>query len=367
MEEGLSLEAVRPHVSVVATDLAVPWEIRWLPDGALLITERPGRLVRVQSPVAHGGREAASPRSAEDRPERRSLRVPEVVSRGEGGLMGLALHPDFETSRWIYLCHTYRGERGLSNRVIRFRYRRHDLRDPEVILGGMPGNSFHDGCRLEFGPDRRLYVTMGDAGAANRAQDRGSHSGKILRIGPDGSVPVDNPFGSAVYTYGHRNPQGLAWDSAGRTWATEHGPSGFSSGFDELNLIERGTNYGWPAIRGEESSAGMRAPVLHSGSESTWAPAGLAYLDGSLFFAGLRGQALYQVVLPPGMAATALDDLRGTAHFFRDLGRIRPVRVGPDGALYVGTSNRDGRGDPRDGDDRILRIDPDIFRRGAGN
>lgn len=364
MSPGLALDDVREEVRVVATGLEVPWELRWLPDGDLLVTERPGRLLRLSAPTPDGQRHRLPAEGPDDDTRRRSLRVPGVVHAGEGGLMGLAVHAEYPERPWIYLCHTFRGEGGLENRVVRYTYTDHAVEDPVVILGGMPGNAFHDGCRLEFGPDGMLYVTMGDAGAANRAQDSGSLSGKILRVAPDGSVPEENPFGNAVYSYGHRNPQGLAWDSAGRMWSTEHGPSGFSSGFDELNLIEAGANYGWPRIRGDEEGRDMRRPVLHSGSESTWAPAGLAYLHGSLFYGGLRGQALYQVAIPPEPGSVEPGGAEGTAHFYRDLGRIRVVRVGPDGALYLGTSNRDGRGDPRGEDDRILCVEPGIFTGG---
>ncbi len=230
------------------------------------------------------------------------------------------------------------------------------LGERKVILDDIPAAHFHNGCRLAFGADGYLYVTTGDAGARDRAQDRRSYSGKILRVTDDGAVADGNPFNTAVYSYGHRNPQGLAWGEDGRLWSTEHGRSGLGSGFDEVNLIEAGGNYGWPVIQGDETQSGMTAPFLHSGADYTWAPGGAAYLDGRIFFGGLRGAALYEVwPLEEGRA-------RLRAHFHDDFGRIREVAAGPDGMLYFTTSNRDGRGRARAGDDKILRVSPELFR-----
>lgn len=328
-------------VQTVATGLTVPWELRFLPGDELLVAERTGRLIRLDPTTG----------------ERASLDVPDVEARGESGLMGLALHPDFPGTPWIYLCHTTDATGELTNRVIRYRYRDHAIEEGEVLLGGMPAAAVHDGCRLEFGPEGMLYATMGDAGGADRAQDRSSPAGKIHRLMPDGEVPEDNPVGTTVYSFGHRNPQGLTWDDRGRLWATEHGPSGLSSGRDELNLIAPGENYGWPEIRGDEGADGMRRPVAHSGGR-TWAPAGLAFLDGRLYWAGLRGSALYSVALPGDGSDPEPGSLDVVAHLEDEFGRLRAVRVGPDGRLYVSTSNRDGRGNPAGGDDRILKLDP---------
>ena len=209
---------------------------------------------------------------------------------------------------------------------------------------------------LAFGPDGYLYVTTGETGQSDLAQDTNSLAGKILRVASDGQIPADNPFSNAVYSYGHRNSQGLAWDDNGQLWATEHGRSGLQSGYDELNLITKGANYGWPAIQGDESSPGMVAPVANSGPDETWAPAGLAYWDHSLFFGGLRGSTLYEAKILPG------NKLELIGHFRNQLGRIRAVVAGPDGFLYISTSNTDGRGQPKGGDDKILRVNPQIFR-----
>lgn len=340
-EGGLQLADLEEgQVTTVATGLRIPWDVRFLPGGGLLVTERPGRLVEL----------------APDGSVRRGADVPGVVHTGEGGLMGLALSPEFEQTRRVYLCLTTRVDGSLANRVIRYRWVDGRLSDASPVLAGMEAGPVHDGCRLEFGPDGLLYATMGDAGDGDLAQDRGSLNGKILRVAPDGSVPSDNPFGTPVYSWGHRNPQGMAWDDGGRLWATEHGPSGFRSGRDELNRIRAGANYGWPRVTGDETGADLTAPVLHSGDD-TWAPGDVAHREGSLFWGGLRGSSLYQARLP-GDGGEQLELIR---HFRGDFGRIRVVRVGPDGNLWLATSNRDGRGDPREGDDRIVRVDGSVF------
>src|SRR3989344_4118983 len=189
---------------------------------------------------------------------------------------------------------------GTTNRIERYRFLNDALSDKKVIISGIPGALYHDGGRMEFGADGMLYVTTGDATKEDIAQDKNSLGGKILRLNDDGSIPGDNPFpGSPVWSYGHRNPQGLAWDGAGRLWETEHGPTGENQECcrDEINLIEKGGNYGWPTITGAETRTGMLSPALQSGGSDTWAPASLAYYKGSLFFGGLRGAALYEAVL----------------------------------------------------------------------
>jgi glucose/arabinose dehydrogenase len=221
-----------------------------------------------------------------------------------------------------------------------------ELVNPEVIIDNIPGAGIHNGGRIKFGPDGMLYITTGDASNSGLAQDTGSLAGKILRLNPDGTIPLDNPFGSPVYSFGHRNPQGLAWDDRGRLWATEHG----SRATDELNLINPGENYGWPIIRGDETAPQMQEPVLHSGSD-TWAPSGLAFKGGMLFFCGLRGQSLFSV---------SIDDAQTSliAHLEKQYGRLRGIVVGPDGFFYITTSNRDGRGLPLADDDQVLKINP---------
>ena len=329
-----------PDVEVIATDLQIPWEIVFLPNGDLLITERTGQLIRLESPSGE-----------------RIVHVVEGVQPiGEGGLLGLALHPDFEDNALIYLYLTTRSTSGLVNQVVQYRLQDDHLSGRVVILDGILASSNHDGGRMAFGLDGMLYITTGDAEQPDLAQDTRSLNGKILRINPDGSIPPDNPFGNAVYSYGHRNPQGLAWDAAGRLWSTEHGPSGLQSGFDELNLIVKGGNYGWPLVRGEETRAAMQVPVLQSGASDTWAPAGLAYLDGVLYFTGLRGAALYRVEI----VGDSVSDLR--IFFKGEYGRLRAFTIGPDGWLVLSTSNTDGRGSLFQGDDRIIRVNPAFLK-----
>ena len=221
------------------------------------------------------------------------------------------------------------------------------------------------GGKIAFGPDDYIYITTGDAGNAELAQNTDSLAGKILRLKDDGSIPGDNPFGNAVYSYGHRNSQGLAWDDKGQLWSTEHGRSGVLSGLDELNFIEKGKNYGWPVIQGDERREGMYSPVIQSGPDETWAPAGAVYLpakrqaglDGSIFFTGLRGESIYQAKISQDGSVGAI-----IAHFHGTFGRLRAIQIGPDGFLYISTSNTDGRGEPRPGDDKIIRINPSIFQ-----
>jgi glucose/arabinose dehydrogenase len=203
-----------------------------------------------------------------------------------------------------------------------------------------------------------MYLTTGDANNTATAQDTNSLAGKTLRFTPDGGIPQDNPIpGSPVWSYGHRNAQGIAWDSQGRMWQTEHGRSGATSGMDEVNLIEKGKNYGWPTIQGSQTQAGMVTPAANSGATVTWAPSGMAFANGRLYFAGLKGEALYSAeVKADGTLGTLTAHLKGT------YGRLRAVTLGPDGFLYVTTSNKDGRGTAKAGDDKILKIHPDFIR-----
>lgn len=335
-------------VETVAVDLEVPWEVAFLPGGDLLVTERPGRLVRLPNPGS--GQGPVSPADGA------RWSIPGVREVGEGGLMGLALHPEFAENGWVYVMLTGEGAGGVENRVERYRLTEEGPTDRTVILGDIPGARFHDGGRIAFGPDGMLYVTTGDATEAQLAQDRESLAGKILRLDEEGGAAPDNPFDTRVWSWGHRNPQGLAWDDRDQLWSTEHGRSGLQSGLDEVNRIQPGLNYGWPEIQGDEDAPDMEPPVVHSGPEYTWAPAGAAWWEGRLFFAGLRGEALYEV-RPQETSPEP------RAHFHGDYGRIRAVRVGPDGALYFSTSNRDGRGRVRDGDDKILRLAPRALPR----
>lgn len=327
LETGVSDENI--STQTVAENLEVPWDIEFLPNGDMLVTERPGDLLRI------GENEQV-------------YQVPGVEEAGEGGLLGVALHPEFEQNRHVYLYHTTdTPDDGLTNRVVRYRLEENELTDPETIIEDLPGAFYHDGGRIDFGPEGYLYVTVGDATEKQKAQNTSVLHGSILRLNPDGTVPESNPFGNEIYSYGHRNPQGITWINE-TMWATEHG----SSATDELNLIERGGNYGWPVIRGNQTQQGMRKPVQHSGYDETWAPGGLTSIENNLFFVGLRGESLYQAEVE-NSRITSLK-----AHFRKDFGRLRDVTVGPKGDLYFSTSNRDGRGDPSEKDDRIIRGDP---------
>ena len=286
--EELSM-AIAPEA--IVEGLRVPWEVVVLPGGEFLVTERPGSLLRIGE-------------------DRQTIEIQGVADRGEGGLLGLALHPDFEENGWVYLYLTSAEGGALMNRVERYALEDSTLSERTVILEGIPGAANHDGGRIVFGPDGMLYVSTGDAGVPKRAQDTQNLAGKILRVTDEGAIPSDNPFGNAVYSYGHRNVQGLVWDEVGRLWATEHGRSGIRSGYDELNRIEKGANYGWPEVEGDETAEGIVAPEIHSGASETWAPAGIAYAAGRVFFAGLRGETLYSADVSGGGA----HDLRAHLH-----------------------------------------------------
>ncbi|HEY9583560.1 MAG TPA: PQQ-dependent sugar dehydrogenase [Candidatus Paceibacterota bacterium] len=324
-------------ITTITTELKIPWDIAFLPDDSLLVTERDGNLTQIKDK------------------NKTSIKLPRAVPKGEGGLLGIVLHPRYNTNHFLYLYMTTGGISGgnTKNAVFRYKFENGALSDEKEIIKDIPGAIYHDGGRMEFGPDEKLYITTGDATTAQIAQDKKSLGGKILRLNDDGSIPSDNPFGNAVYSYGHRNPQGLVWDSEGRLWETEHGRSGVTSGMDELNLIEKGKNYGWPDIEGDTIKAGMVKSVINSGADDTWAPASAVYYKGSIFFGGLKGEAVYEAVLD----GVSVKELK--THFKNQFGRIRTVRLGPDGMLYITTSNRDGRGNPTAEDDRIIRVDPE--------
>lgn len=315
----------------VATGLAVPWGVAFLPDGSALVSERDSaRILRIPAaggaPIPVG--EIAD--AAEPTPDR------------EGGLLGLAVSPQFATDQTVFAYYSAAGE----NRVVRMSFDGTRLGPATPILTGIPAGVFHDGGRITFGPDGMLYVGTGDAKQAPLAQDLSSPAGKILRITPTGAPAPGNPFpGSPVYSYGHRNVQGLAFDSAGRLWAAEHG----ANTWDELNLIRPGGNYGWPLVEGHDD----RAPYLNP--EAQWrptdaSPSGLAIAGNTAYLAALRGQRLWEIPLSGERAGTPRATLVG------QLGRLRTIERAPDGTLWLTTSNRDGRGQPRPGDDRILRL-----------
>lgn len=312
----------------VAERLQVPWGVAFLPDGSALVGERDtGRVVR----IAGGG----SPRAAGT--------VPGVAAAGEGGLLGLAVPPDFRRDPEVYAYLTTAGD----NRIVRMPWRDDRLGAPRTVLAGLPKGFIHNGGRIAFGPDGYLYAGVGETGRRQLAQDRKQLGGKILRITPDGRPAPGNPFpGSPVYSYGHRNVQGLAWDPQGRLWATEFG----QDTWDELNLIRPGRNYGWPVVEGRAGRAGFTDPVAQWHPDQA-SPSGLAYWHGALWMGALHGRRLWRIPLrADGTTGTPQALLTG------EYGRLRTVVAAPDGSLWVTTSNTDGRGHPAPGDDRILRL-----------
>jgi glucose/arabinose dehydrogenase len=309
----------------IATNLDVPWGIAFLVDGTALIAERNSGAIKHMSAPGVVNQVGS---------------VAGVAARGEGGLLGLA------TAGQTVFAYLTTGQ---DNRVVQMGFDGDALTGQSPILTGIPAGSIHDGGRIALGPDGKLYVATGEAGNRELAQDRSSLGGKILRINLDGSVPSDNPDpASPVWSFGHRNIQGLAWDSAGRLWATEYG----ANRLDELNLIRPGANYGWPMAEGRADTPGLIDPVIQWSTDEA-SPSGLAYFGGSLWVAALRGERLFQI--PVGADGAVGDPV---SLFVGQYGRLRTVVAAPDGTLWFTTSNRDGRGDPQDGDDRILQFRP---------
>lgn len=346
--DGIKVEAWIQH-------LEIPWSLVFLPDGRALVSERPGRIRLIRDGKLRGNPYAEL----------------EVAHEGEGGLMGLALHPEFLAKPYLFAMHTYQQNGSLYNRVVRLR----DLGDKgildRVIIDHIPGGRFHDGGRIAFGPDGLLYLATGETFKAELAQDLRSLGGKILRITSEGGVPDDNPFkGSPIYSYGHRNPQGLSWHPETKDlFESEHGPTGEFSLFanDEINVITKGGNYGWPDAVGAPGIKPYIDPLIVW--KHTTPPSGITFyngkllphLKGDLFVTTLRSEALIRIRLKRNNNLYRVADIE--RWFAKDdsdgrFGRLRDVVQGPDGALHFLTSNRDGRGNPRQGDDQIYRIIP---------
>ncbi|MBI2334286.1 PQQ-dependent sugar dehydrogenase [Candidatus Daviesbacteria bacterium] len=332
------------NITEVATNLEVPWDMALAPNKDIFITERPGRLK-----ILTKNGEVKTVAS-----------LPQVASVGESGLTGLALHPDFSKNGYIYLYYTYRKSGGIFNRVSRFIYKNTQISDETIILDQLPGGVIHNGGRLRFGPDKKLWVLTGDGAKPDTAQNMESLGGKVLRINDNGSVPSDNPVkGSLIYSLGHRNPQGLDFHPlTEEILVTEHG----ETAHDEINLIKPKANYGWPIVKKCFSDNPQYASPILCSEEQTYAPSGSAFIGSkiwrlrdSFFFAGLRGQLLERLEIINGQV-TARETVVKDQY-----GRLRGVLADPkEGVLYVSTSNRDGRGNPKTGDDKILKIQPKL-------
>ena len=313
-------DGARVQVQVVVTNLDVPWSMAFAPDGRLFVTERPGR-VRIVN-IAAGTSELA-------------LTLDDTFAQGEAGALGLALDPDFAASRSVYVYYTARAGSGAVNRVARYREVGSRLGERVVLLDGIPANTIHDGGRIRFGPDGLLYISTGDASSMPLAQSLGSPAGKILRLNRDGTTPGGNPFGSPVYSYGHRNPQGFDWHPAsGELWASEHG----ATGNDEINVIRAGANYGWPTIQAGATMAGMVTPITFF--SDAIAPSGASFARGravpqfenDLFVATLRGLHLLRLRIDPAASGRIVGQERLLDQRY---GRIRDVISGPDGFVYL--------------------------------
>ncbi|SFM00678.1 PQQ-dependent sugar dehydrogenase [Salibacterium qingdaonense] len=311
----------------IASGLNVPWDVE-VHQNSFYITERGGTIVHVNE---NGEK------------ERQNIELNEpVAASGEGGLLGFELAPDFAQSQEAWVYHTYEEDQSLSNRIVSVTLENGTWQEQDVLVDGIPGGAIHNGGRLKLGPDDMLYATAGDAGRENAAQNRDSKAGSILRMTQEGNVPDDNPFeGSYIYSYGHRNPQGISWNENGEMYSSEHG----SNARDEINRIEAGANYGWPEITGNESAENMRAPLVHSGSD-TWAPSGTTFGEsGAFYVTGLRGTQLMRFDV----------ENESMEVVFSGQGRLRDV-LQHDGSLYVITNNTDGRGNPGKEDDLLLRL-----------
>lgn len=348
-QEIVSAQELDLVVERVAENLEVPWSIVFTSPDRLIVSERPGRIRVIVDGVLR-----ATP----------LLEIDEVVrAGGEVGLMGMVLHPDYQQNKLLYACYGYQSNGEIKNRVVMIRDTGDAAEIESTVFENIPSARNHAGCELGISPDRKLFVTVGDALQLDEAQNLDSLAGKVLRLNLDGSTPADNPFpDSPIFSYGHRNPQGLAWHPVtDELYATEHGPSVFDgpAGGDELNRLVPGGNYGWPIISHEASQEDMRTglvvytPAVAPATAAFYNHSRIVGLENSLLFGGLRGEGLYRVVFADDDPDQVLLEEKITAV---EVGRVRVVRVSPDGDIYIATSNRDGRGRVRDGDDVLYRI-----------
>lgn len=315
------------EVEILAENLVVPWGISFLPDGRLIFSERNGYISILNLQTK----------------ELKKVGERDIRDRAEGGLLGLAVDPDFTNSKFVFIYETI----GTGNRVVRLKLENDLLTEDKILVDSIPHAWFHDGGILCFGPDGYLYAGTGDARDPESSQDLKSYAGKILKMDKEGNAPADNPFGNLIYSYGHRNVQGICWDKNGTMYASEHGPSGELNGWcchDELNKIEKAGNYGWPFVIGNSKKEGTILPLSHSGND-TWAPGGIAIQNGKLYMACLRGERLIEFNLEKNNTQNDL--------FTDSLGRLRNIIITPNGSLLFCSSNRDGRGNADKTDDKI--------------
>ena len=358
-------ESPKFKIETVAENLEVPWSIAFAPDGRVFFTERPGKVRIIENGKLR---------------EKPLFVLADVKLDGETGLMGMTLHPNFAENHLLYLAYVYETNDGKKVRAVRYRENNETLSEPKTIIEGISAAQFHAGMRLSFSPaDGKLYITTGDATKQKLAQDLSSLNGKTLRLNDDGTIPEDNPFVGRknarpeIWTYGHRNSQGIAWQpETNLMFQTEHGPSGIDGvswfnvskrfGGDEVNIVERGKNYGWDKISHLMKKDEMETPLVEY--SPAVAPASAAFyrgdafpaFKGNLFFGALKGEEIVRLVVE-GRKITAQEFL-----VKKQYGRIREVAVSPEGYIYFSTSNKDGRGDIKQTDDKILRLVPDNLK-----
>lgn len=312
-------------IETVAQGLDTPWSIA-RSDDVFYLSERPGKIIKID-----GNKKTEQQVDLEK----------EVSTAAEAGLLGFVLAPDFKDSKEAYAYYTYE-DNGQFNRIVKLKLENDTWKEDEVLIDKIPSGQYHHGGRLKIGPDDKLYATTGDASDEQNAQDKDTLGGKILRINLDGSKPKDNPMSNSyVYSYGHRNPQGLVWTPDGQMYASEHG----NQANDEINEIKKGHNYGWPVIEGNEENNNMETPIFTSGSDDTWAPSGIAFKDGIIYSAALRGEGIMKFDVEK-------DEMKKVATKY---GRIRDVYIVNDD-LYFVSNNTDGRGNPSQNDDKMYKV-----------
>ncbi|MBO1220067.1 PQQ-dependent sugar dehydrogenase [Mammaliicoccus sciuri] len=312
-------------IETVAQGLDTPWSIA-RSDDVFYLSERPGKIIKID------GNKKTEQQVDLDK---------EVSTAAEAGLLGFVLAPDFKDSKEAYAYYTYE-DNGQFNRIVKLKLENDTWKEDEVLIDKIPSGQYHHGGRLKIGPDDKLYATTGDASDEQNAQDKDTLGGKILRINLDGSKPKDNPISNSyVYSYGHRNPQGIVWTPDGQMYASEHG----NQANDEINEIKEGQNYGWPVIEGNEENDNMETPIFTSGSDDTWAPSGIAFKDGIIYSTALRGEGIMKFDVEK-------DEMKKVATKY---GRIRDVYIVNDD-LYFVSNNTDGRGNPSQNDDKMYKV-----------